>query len=92
MDINPHTKFQVATIIGTLKSTSYKSLYLASSCYNDRNLVIYLLQDKKKTLFFYIDLCDLDLDLGAIDLSLVHETLSYDGTHFCKVISKSIKE
>ena len=29
IDINPHTKFQVATIIGTLKSTSYDNLNLS---------------------------------------------------------------
>ena len=29
IDIYHHTKFQVATIIGTLKSTSYKNLNLA---------------------------------------------------------------
>ena len=25
IDINPHTKFQVATMLGTLKSTTYKT-------------------------------------------------------------------
>ena len=29
IDINPHTKFQVATMIGTLKSASYKKLKLS---------------------------------------------------------------
>ena len=30
MDMNPHTKFQVPTMIGSLKSTSYKNLNLAN--------------------------------------------------------------
>ena len=34
IDINPHTKFQVATIVGTLRSTSYNNLnpILTGSC------------------------------------------------------------
>ena len=33
LDINPHTKFQIAIIRGTLKSTSYKKLNLAQFVY-----------------------------------------------------------
>ena len=33
-----------------------------------------------------------DLNLGATDLNLTRNTLSYNGQHFCKVILKSINE
>ena len=41
IDINPNTKFQVATMIGTLKSTSYKNLNLSLTGSRTYNVGMY---------------------------------------------------